>query len=104
MIGFRQQHNYPSAHGRSDLYVVCRLEPVTYEINACKDEIRDCKWMDIDELASYEENKLTHLIARMFKFAVSSPDKFDSIDMRPVNMSSLFKGRTYNFFHRKIDA
>jgi len=45
VIAFRQQHNYPSAHGRSDLYVVCRLEPLSYEINGCTTEVKMCKWM-----------------------------------------------------------
>ena len=101
MIGFRQQHNYPSAHGRSDLYVLCRLEPLTYEINACQEEIKQCEWIDLNILCSYEHNNLTNKVSKLMRYG--KLHGFDKIDIQPVNMHSIFPGRTYNFFHRKAD-
>lgn len=100
VIGFRQQHNYPNGFGRSDLYVVCRLEPLNYEINACKDEVRDCQWIDIDKMLTFKENNLTQHISRLIKHGQEKG--FDTIDIKPKYMESIMPGRFYNFFHRKI--
>lgn len=40
--------------GLNDLYFLCLLKPVDYEINKCEDELEDAKWMDIDEYVSTE--------------------------------------------------
>ncbi len=101
MIGFRQQHNYPGAQaGRSDLYVICRLEPLSFEINACAEEIKACEWIDLDFFLNYAENNLTARIARVMKHGIEHG--FDSIDICPKHMQSPVRGRTYNFFHRQI--
>lgn len=100
VLAFRQQHHYPSAFGRSDLYVVCRLKPLTYEINACKDEIKMCEWIDIDYLVDYEGNNLSRLLARLVKHGQKAG--FDSIDICPRHMASPFKGRFYNLFFRQV--
>lgn len=101
VIGFRQQHNYPGGHGRSDLYIVCRLEPLSYEINACKDEIKACEWIDLESMCNYKENKLTQLMAKSIKYGITHG--FDSIDIRPKQMSSVFPGRSYRYFYRNIN-
>ena len=44
---FRNQHGY--RYGRSDIYFVCRLEPLTHEITAQEEEIEDCLWMPIGD-------------------------------------------------------
>lgn len=102
VLAFRQQHNYPSAHGRSDLYVVCRLEPITFEINACKDEIKMCKWINLDELANYKENNLTKVLANLIKHGVKNG--FEHVDINSHYMKSPFAGRFYNLFHRPISS
>jgi len=98
VIGFRQQHNYPGGHGRSDLYVICRLEPLTYDINACTDEIKACEWIDLDEMCNYTESKLTQLTAESIWFG--KENGFDKVDIRPKEMASVFPGRTYKYFYR----
>lgn len=100
VIAFRQQHNYPTAFGRSDLYVICRLRPLTYEINACKDEIKMCQWLDLSYLLNYTENNLTRLVAQLIKHG--RDNGFDSIDIKPREMSSPIKGRFYNLFFKHV--
>jgi 8-oxo-dGTP pyrophosphatase MutT (NUDIX family) len=101
VIGFRQQHNYPTAHGRSDLYVICRLEPRSFEINADKEEIKSCQWIDLDYLLNYSENNLTRTMARLINYG--KLNGFDKIDIKPKEMSSPFRGRFYNLFFRQIE-
>lgn len=100
MIAMRQQHNYPTAHGRSDLYVICRLEPKSFEINKCHDEINVCEWVDLDLLVDYKENQITRSIAQLMAHGVEHG--FQHIDIASHHMESPFKGRHYNLFHRPI--
>ncbi len=47
MVCFRHWHGY--RHGKSDIYFVCRLKPLTYEIIPQPEEIEECLWMSIEE-------------------------------------------------------
>lgn len=100
VIAFRQQHNYPTAHGRSDLYIICRLEPLSFEIDHCKDEVKACEWIDLDFLSKYSENNITKTVSKIIKYG---KDKgFENIDIAPKEMSSPFVGKFYNLFFRQI--
>jgi 8-oxo-dGTP diphosphatase len=43
---FRHWHGY--RHGKSDIYFVCRLSPLSREISMQVDEIAECLWMPVD--------------------------------------------------------
>jgi 8-oxo-dGTP diphosphatase len=43
---FRHWHGY--RHGKSDIYFVCRLSPLSQEISMQADEIAECLWMPVD--------------------------------------------------------
>lgn len=101
VIAFRQQHNYPRAHGRSDLYIICRLEPLSYELNPCQSEIKSCGWLDLDYLCSYDQSLMTQRIARLIRYG--STHGFDKIDLALHDMQSVVPGRTFNFYHRDVE-
>lgn len=44
---FRHWHQY--RHGKSDIYFVCRLKPLSSEITMDPTEISEAKWMPVDE-------------------------------------------------------
>eukprot|EP01038_Epipyxis_sp_PR26KG_P012498 gene12498-16766_t len=48
ILCFRQLHN--SLFGKSDLFFVCVLKPVTCELNPQESEILKCEWLDPDML------------------------------------------------------
>lgn len=52
LVCFRHWHGY--RFGKSDIYFVCRLSPVTQEIQAQQDEIAECLWMPVDEYMASE--------------------------------------------------
>jgi 8-oxo-dGTP pyrophosphatase MutT (NUDIX family) len=53
LVCFRHWHGY--RHGKSDIYFVCRLDPVTFDLVRQEDEIEECLWIPVDEyLASPE--------------------------------------------------
>jgi 8-oxo-dGTP pyrophosphatase MutT (NUDIX family) len=50
VVCLRNLHDY--RYGKSDIYFVCRLSPLTHEITMQADEIEDCLWMPLDEYMS----------------------------------------------------
>ena len=46
LVCFRHQHAY--RHGKSDIYFVCRLEPLSNHISKQDDEIAECIWMPVE--------------------------------------------------------
>ncbi|KAL4230490.1 Nucleoside diphosphate-linked moiety X motif 6 [Mactra antiquata] len=101
VIAFRQQHNHPSAFGRSDLYVVCRLRPLTFDIKPCEHEILQCCWMHVDELREHLQiTSLTHRISNIILYGLKHG--FDSIDFTSEDMLSPYKGQHFTAFHRNL--
>jgi len=47
LLCFRQHNEF--SFGLSDLYFVCRLKPLTFEIEKQEEEISECKWMPENE-------------------------------------------------------
>ena len=83
------------------MYICCRLEPLSYVINACKDEIKACEWISLDEMCNYSENKLTQLMAQSIRHGILKG--FNSIDVKPRKMESIHPGRFYKYFYRNIE-
>ncbi|KAK6173402.1 hypothetical protein SNE40_016860 [Patella caerulea] len=99
ILSFRQQHQHPGAFGRSDFYVICRLKPLTLSINACSDEIRQCKWMHISDIKQeVESSSLTKRLADMMEFGLANG--FDKIDIHCEEMKSVYKGLKFKLYHR----
>ncbi|GAB1604489.1 nucleoside diphosphate-linked moiety X motif 6-like isoform X1 [Argonauta hians] len=53
LLAFRHMHNY--SFGCSDIYFICVLQPLTEEIQPCIQEVKDCRWMDLEEYANLED-------------------------------------------------
>ena len=39
----------------SDLYFICRLRPLTFDLHPCEKEVAECQWMSVHELATSEK-------------------------------------------------
>ncbi len=50
---FRHWHGY--RYGKSDIYFVCRLSPLSREISMQTDEIAECLWMPVEQFLSDPE-------------------------------------------------
>jgi len=50
---FRQWHGY--RYGKSDIYFVGKLRPLSREIKMQADEIQECLWMPVDEFIASED-------------------------------------------------
>jgi 8-oxo-dGTP pyrophosphatase MutT (NUDIX family) len=47
LVCFRHWHGY--RYGKSDIYFVCRLHPLSQEITMQESEIEDCRWLPVDD-------------------------------------------------------
>lgn len=59
VVCFRHWHGY--RFGKSDIYFVCRLDPVSREIRRDPGEIEECLWMPVDE---YLQHPNVHVFNR----------------------------------------
>ena len=53
LVGLRHWHI--NRFGKSDIYIICRLTPLTTEIQRQESEIAECLWMPIDEYLQHEQ-------------------------------------------------
>ncbi len=52
LMCFRHWHGY--RYGKSDIYFICRLQPLSYEIIMQESEIEECMWMPVNEYLNLE--------------------------------------------------
>ncbi|XP_072170800.1 nucleoside diphosphate-linked moiety X motif 6-like [Diadema setosum] len=101
VLAFRQQHKVPSAFGRSDIYVVTRLRPLTFDINICTTEVSNAGWIPVEELTlSNEHTPLTCRMAKLIRHGLA--EGFDKVDVGMHELPSVYKGMTYKLFHRYV--
>lgn len=68
VLSFRHGHNF--AFGKSDLFFVCILRPLSWQIRIQESEIEDAQWMPFDDFARqpfYQESKLFATIIEVCK-------------------------------------
>jgi len=53
LVCFRHWHGY--RYGKSDIYFISRLKPVSFEISVDPTEIDECLWMPVDEYLSHAD-------------------------------------------------
>lgn len=100
VLAFRQQHQQPGAFGRSDIYVVCRMRPKTFEIRPCQTEILKCQWMSAETLLQSTSTPITKRLANIIMYGCEHG--FDQVDITQEKMKSIHKGLTYYLFHRPL--
>ena len=66
---FRNVHGY--RYGKSDIYFVCRLKPLSFEITRQEDEIEECIWMPVSDY--YESEAVSTFNKSIVRAALESP-------------------------------
>ncbi|XP_052279903.1 nucleoside diphosphate-linked moiety X motif 6-like isoform X2 [Dreissena polymorpha] len=103
VIAYRQQHEHPSAFGRSDMYVVCRLAPSSFDIVPCDHEVLQCQWMSIKALKGQMEiAPITNRIISLVLYGLEHG--FDHVDVCGERMKSVYKGQHFKLFHRPLPS
>ncbi|KAL9971720.1 hypothetical protein ACROYT_G017922 [Oculina patagonica] len=101
---FRQQHQMRNAFDKSDIYVVCRMEPLSYGLSPCEDEIAKCEWMKLSTLITHTDTTpLTKLAARLASHGMKNG--FESVDIVGNRMRSWINpNQTFSLFHRYLPS
>lgn len=103
MLGLRQHHNHPNAFGRSDIYAVCRLSPLSFEINWCSQEISFCDWMAVDDFVLHEHTTaFGKCIGKLLLHGLKNG--FDTVDITVEELEYPLPSRrkTYKLFTRPL--
>lgn len=69
LVCFRHWHGY--RYGKSDIYFVGRLSPLSYDVTMQVDEIEECLWMPIEEY--FASDMVSVFNKRIVKAALNSP-------------------------------
>ncbi|XP_077156488.1 nucleoside diphosphate-linked moiety X motif 6 isoform X2 [Paroedura picta] len=101
LISIRQQHRHPGAFGKSDMYIVCRLEPRSFNITFCQQECLRCEWIDLADLAKTKDaTPITTNVARLLLYGYK--DGFDKIDLTMKEFPAVYTGLFYKLYHREL--
>lgn len=101
LLSIRQQHNHPGAFGMSDMYIICRLRPLTFDINFCVQECERCEWLDLAQLA--ETGDTTPITSRVAGLLLHGLERgFHAIDLGMEEIPAVYSGMFYQLYHRQL--
>ncbi|XP_065693859.2 nucleoside diphosphate-linked moiety X motif 6 [Patagioenas fasciata] len=101
ILSIRQQHKHPGAFGQSDMYIICRLQPSSFNISFCKEECLRCEWMDLQELAQTKHaTPITSNVAKLLLYGYR--EGFDRIDITMREFPAVYTGLFYKLYHREL--
>ncbi|KAL1777710.1 nucleoside diphosphate-linked moiety X motif 6 isoform X1 [Sigmodon hispidus] len=101
LLSIRQQHQSPGAFGKSDMYLICRLQPCSFTINFCQQECLKCEWMDLEKLARTENTTpITRRVAGLLLYG--HREGFDKIDLSMEELPAVYTGLFYKLYHREL--
>ncbi|XP_028657866.2 nucleoside diphosphate-linked moiety X motif 6 [Erpetoichthys calabaricus] len=101
LLSVRQQHQHPGAFGNSDMYFICRLKPLSFEINFCQQECVRCEWMDIVKLVrTTDTTPITNRIARLLLYGFR--EGFEKIDLQVKELPAIYTGLFYQLYHKEL--
>ena len=93
----------PIAFGRSDLYFICRMKPLTFDITPCPTEIFKCEWVGLRELqvsplATILTNRIAELMLRGYDGG------FREADILWEEYPSVLPDHTYKLFLTRMGS
>ena len=99
VVWFRHWHGY--RYGKSDIYFVCRLTPLSKEITMQAEEIQECIWLPVDEFLSADSvaefNKwIVRAALHCPGMLVTSVDGYGPPEEREFFLSADRKGDRFN--------
>ncbi|XP_050176655.1 nucleoside diphosphate-linked moiety X motif 6 [Myiozetetes cayanensis] len=101
ILSIRQQHHHPGAFGQSDMYIICRLQPSSFNISFCQQECLRCEWMDLEELVRTKNSTpITSNVAKLLLYGYR--EGFDKIDLTMREFPAVYTGLFYKLYHREL--
>lgn len=89
---------------KSDIYVVCRMKPLTYDIIICDDEIMACEWMHLSDIINHPDTTpLTKLAAKIALNGMKYG--FEHFDISASELRSwIDPTKTFLIYHRPLNS
>lgn len=101
LLSIRQQHSLPTAFGKSDMYIICRLQPHSFTINCCPQECLRCEWVDlVDLVRAGNTTPITSRVARLLLYG--HREGFDKVDLTVEELPAASTGLLYKLYHREL--
>ncbi|KAH7299230.1 hypothetical protein KP509_24G001200 [Ceratopteris richardii] len=101
VFGVRQSHGV--AFGKSDLFFVCLLQPLSSDIVIQKHEIAAAQWMPFDDYRSQEANTKSELLTRIADIVTAAfQGKYTGFGVEKLRLSPRSK-RAACFHHNTRD-
>ncbi|XP_054419407.1 nucleoside diphosphate-linked moiety X motif 6 [Pteronotus mesoamericanus] len=101
LLSLRQQHSHPGAFGKSDMYLICRLQPRSFAIQLCPHECLRGAWMDLADLAAAADTTpITRRAARLLLYG--HREGFDKVDLAADELPAVHTGLFYKLYHREL--
>jgi len=97
ILAFRQQHRQPGAFGQSDLFFVCHMTPLSYELRPSMQEIAVCQWMTLDDLdGSGQTSAITKHVCKVIRHGLVNG--FDRVLFGCSEQPSIYRNRTFSMY------
>lgn len=100
LLGIRQAHDV--AFGKSDLFFLCLLRPLSSKITRQESEIAAAQWMPLDEYRSQQFNRASDLLTRIGEIAEASLKK-QYEGFSPELLAFGFRKKGSYFYHNTKD-
>ncbi|OQU76744.1 nudix hydrolase 2 isoform X3 [Sorghum bicolor] len=100
VLAFRQSHK--SFFDKSDLFFVCLLRPLSYDITKQDSEIEACQWMPIEEFAAQPFVQKHELVKYILEVGLAKVDK-EYAGFSPISIKSAFTDKLSLFYMNRRD-
>ncbi|KAG2613005.1 nudix hydrolase 2-like [Panicum virgatum] len=100
VLAFRQSHK--AFFDKSDLFFVCLLRPLSYEITKQDSEIEACQWVPVEEFAAQPFVQKHEFVKYILKVGLAKVDK-EYAGFLPISVKSAFTDKLSSFYMNRRD-
>ncbi|WVZ79307.1 hypothetical protein U9M48_026903 [Paspalum notatum var. saurae] len=100
VLAFRQSHK--AFFDKSDLFFVCLLRPLSYDITKQDSEIEACQWMPVEEFAAQPFLQKYELVKYILEVGLTKVDK-EYAGFSPITIKSAFTDKLSSFYMNRRD-
>nr|CAB3468491.1 unnamed protein product [Digitaria exilis] len=100
VLAFRQSHR--AFFDKSDLFFVCLLRPLSYDITKQDSEIEACQWMPLEEFAAQPFVQKHELVKYILQVGLAKVDK-EYAGFSPISIKSAFTDKLSLFYFNQRD-
>jgi ADP-ribose pyrophosphatase YjhB (NUDIX family) len=100
VLAFRQSHK--AFFDKSDLFFVCLLRPLSYDITKQDSEIEACQWMPVEEFAAQPFLQKHEFAKYILEVGLAKVDK-EYAGFSPISIKSAFTDKLSFFYMNRRD-